>query len=124
MLAIVFALEKFRTYIIGSPVVIFTDHAALKYLFTKKDAKPRLIRWVLLMQEFNITIQDTKGVDNVVADHLSRIAVTKSDFIVPISESFHDDPPHCQFLGNRENTSTLEYSGSKKVQIRGKVFFL
>ena len=47
-LAVVFALEKFRSYIVGSPVTIFTDHAALKYLLSKQDTKPRLTRWILL----------------------------------------------------------------------------
>ena len=72
-LAIVFALEKFRSYIEGSPVTIFTHHAALKYLLSKQDTKPRLIRWILLYQEFNLTIKDKKGVKNVVVDHLSRL---------------------------------------------------
>ena len=71
MLAIVFALEKFRLYLVGSKVVIFTDHAAIKHLLTKVDSKPRLIRWVLLIQEFDIVIKDKKGSENVVADHLS-----------------------------------------------------
>jgi hypothetical protein len=44
LLAVIFALEKFRSYLIGSKVIVFTDHAALRYLFAKKDAKPRLIR--------------------------------------------------------------------------------
>jgi hypothetical protein len=57
LLAIVFALDKFRSYLIGSLVVCFTDHAALKHLFTKKDAKARLIRWILLLQEFNLIIK-------------------------------------------------------------------
>ena len=70
-LAVVFALEKFRSYIVGSPVTIFTDHAALKYLISKQDTKPRLTRWILLCQEFNLTIKDKKRVENVVADHLS-----------------------------------------------------
>ena len=72
-LAVVFALEKFRSYIVSSPVTIFTDHAALKYLLSKQDTKPRLTRWILLCQEFNLTIKDKKGVENVVADHLSRL---------------------------------------------------
>ena len=60
MLAMVFALDKFRSYLIGCKVINFTDHAALKYLFTKKDAKARLIRWVLLLQEFDIEFRDKK----------------------------------------------------------------
>ncbi|XP_050125053.1 uncharacterized protein LOC126602262 [Malus sylvestris] len=56
LLAVVFALDKFRSYLLGTKVIIYTDHAALKYLFTKKEAKPRLIRWMLLLQEFDIEI--------------------------------------------------------------------
>ena len=70
-LAVVFALEKFRPYLLGSKTVIFTDHSALKYLMTKKEAKARLIRWILLLQEFDLEIRDKRGIENVVADHLS-----------------------------------------------------
>ena len=73
ILAMVFACEKFRPYIFGFHVVIHTDHAAIKYLMEKKDAKPRLIRWVLLLQEFDLKIKDKKGSGNVIADHLSRL---------------------------------------------------
>ena len=74
--AMVFACEKFRPYILGSHVVIHTNHAVIKYLLAKKDAKPRLIRWVLLLQEFDPEIKDKKGSDNVIADYLSRLERT------------------------------------------------
>ncbi|CAN6541281.1 unnamed protein product [Malus baccata var. baccata] len=89
LLAVVFALDKFRSYLIGTKVIVFTDHASLKYLFTKKEAKPRLIRWMLLLQEFDIEIRDKKGCENVVADHLSRLVREEED--LPISETFPDE---------------------------------
>jgi hypothetical protein len=73
LLVVVFAIEKFRSYLVGAKVIVYTDHAALKYLLMKKDAKPHLIRWILLLQEFDLEIIDKKGVENSVADHLSRL---------------------------------------------------
>ena len=70
LLVIVFALDKFRAYLVGSSIVVFTDHSALKYLLTKLDAKARLIRWILSLQEFHFQIKDKKEVENVVVDHL------------------------------------------------------
>ncbi|GKC66382.1 reverse transcriptase domain-containing protein [Tanacetum coccineum] len=73
LLAVVYAFEKFRSYLVLSKTIVYTDHSALKYLFNKQDAKPRLIRWILLLQEFTIEICDKKGAENLVADHLSRL---------------------------------------------------
>lgn len=92
LLVVEFALEKFRPYLIGSKVIIFTDHASLKYLFNKSDSEQRLLRWVLLLQEFDLEIKGKKGVENMVADHLSRLEneeVTKKK--ENITETFLDE---------------------------------
>ena len=89
LLAIVFAFDKFRPYLIGNKVVVHTDHSAIKYLMTKKDAKPRLIRWVLLLREFDVDIKDKKGTENLVGDHLSRLEGARDDF--PMNDEFPDE---------------------------------
>ena len=76
MLAMVFSCEKFRSYILGSHVIIHTDHARIKYLMAKKEAKLRSIIWVFLLQEFDLEIKDNKGCDNAIVDHLSRVITT------------------------------------------------
>ena len=93
LLAVVYACEKFRPYLVASKAIIYTDHAALKYLMAKKDAKPRLIRWILLLQEFNIEIRDKKGSENLVADHLSRLESEppREQDDLPLNESFPDE---------------------------------
>nr|GEX41971.1 hypothetical protein [Tanacetum cinerariifolium] len=73
MLAVVYAFEKFRSYLIMNKSIVYTDHSALKYLFAKKDAKVRLLRWILLLQELDFKVVDTKEAENYVADHLSRL---------------------------------------------------
>nr|GFB35591.1 transposon Ty3-I Gag-Pol polyprotein [Tanacetum cinerariifolium] len=73
MLAVVYAFEKFRSYLIMNKSIVYTDHFALKYLFAKKDAKARLLRWILLLQEFDFKVIDTKGAENYTADHLSHL---------------------------------------------------
>jgi hypothetical protein len=90
-LAVIFAINKFRPYLVGSKVVVYTDHAAIRYLLNKKDAKPRLIRWILLLQEFDLEIKDKKGTENSVADHLSRLTIESKEEDMPIDDSFIDE---------------------------------
>nr|GEY02804.1 reverse transcriptase domain-containing protein [Tanacetum cinerariifolium] len=73
MLAVVYAFEKFRPYLVLSKSIMYTNQSVLKYLLSKQDAKPRLIWWVLLLQEFDIIFRDKKGTENLAADHLSRL---------------------------------------------------
>ena len=111
-LAVVFALEKFRSYIIGYPVTIFTDHAALKYLLSKQDTKPHLTRWILLCQEFNLTIKDKNGVENVVIDHLSRLVSEKTYEGLSIGDTFPDEKlfalVHCPWYTDIVNYLVIE----------------
>ena len=126
LLAVVFACEKFRSYLVVSPVVVFSDHTSLKYLLSKKDSKARLVRWILLLQEFDITIKDKKGTENVVADHLSRLTTDSRSDITPIDDYFPDEslfsvstmPWYANivnFLVFRTIAGSLEYPRQKKV---------
>jgi hypothetical protein len=90
LLAVVFAIEKLRSHLVGPMVIVYIDCGALKYLLTKKDAKPHLIRWILLLQEFDVEIRDKKRVENLVADHLSRLQFEKSVELL-INDYIRDD---------------------------------
>nr|GEX15360.1 reverse transcriptase domain-containing protein [Tanacetum cinerariifolium] len=103
MLAVVYAFEKFRSYLIMNKSIVYTDHSALKYLFAKKDVKARLLCWILLLQEFDFKVIDTKGAKNYAADHLSRLENPYENIFDPkeINETFpleslnkvaHQDP--------------------------------
>ena len=80
-------------------MIVYTDHSALKYLIAKKDTKPRLIRWILLLQEFDLEIWDCKGTENLVADHLSRLENIQNSDSLPI----FDDLPGEQLMHIQES---------------------
>ncbi|GJX74386.1 reverse transcriptase domain-containing protein [Tanacetum coccineum] len=87
----VFAVDKFRSYLVLSKIIVHTDHSALRHLFKKQDAKPRLIRWILLLQEFDIEIKDIKGTENVAADHLSSIEKEETSDDSEVDDNFGEE---------------------------------
>nr|GEZ21327.1 hypothetical protein [Tanacetum cinerariifolium] len=82
MLAVLYAFEKLCSYLIMNKSIVYIDHSALKYLFAKKDAKARLLRWILLLQEFDFKVVDTKGAENY----------AKNKFFKDVKHYFWDDP--------------------------------
>ena len=88
LLATVFVFNKFRPYLIGNRVIVLPDHSTIKYLMTKKDVKSRLIRRVLLLQEFDLEIKGKKKTENLVADHLSQLEGPSKE--IPINDDFFD----------------------------------
>nr|GEY74397.1 reverse transcriptase domain-containing protein [Tanacetum cinerariifolium] len=119
MLAVVYAFEKFRSYLILNNGIVYTDHSALKYLFQKKDSKVRLLRWVLLLQEFTFKVIDTKGAANLAADHLSRLENPHQNVLDPkeINESFPLDTLDMVSTHGNQSTPWRCVSGREVVDI-------
>lgn len=90
-LAVIYSFKKFHLYLVGPMVIVWMDHAIIHYLMVKKDATPRLIHWVMMLQEFNLEIRDKKGIQNLVADHLSHIREEHPNEELPMEDSFPDD---------------------------------
>nr|GEU61044.1 reverse transcriptase domain-containing protein [Tanacetum cinerariifolium] len=113
MLVVVHAFEKFRSYIIMNKSIVYTDHSALKYLFAKKDSKARFLRWVLLLQEFTFKVIDTKGHENLAADHLSRLENPHQNVLDPkeMNESFPLETLNMvSFCGNSSTSWFSDFS--------------
>lgn len=89
LLVVVFALKKFHSYLLGIKVIVFSDHAALKYLLKKKEMKSRLIRWILQLHEFDFEMRDKKGMENHVADHLNCLPLNEES--LPIKDDFPNE---------------------------------
>nr|GEU48881.1 reverse transcriptase domain-containing protein [Tanacetum cinerariifolium] len=106
LLAVVYAFEKFQPYLVLSKTIVYTDHSTLKYLLANQDAKPRLLRWVLLLQEFNVIICDKKGPENLAADHLPRLENPHQDDLKnkEINETFPLET--LGMISSRSNSST------------------
>nr|GFA93118.1 reverse transcriptase domain-containing protein [Tanacetum cinerariifolium] len=130
MLVVVYAFEKFRSYLIMNKSIVYTDHSALKYLFAKKDAKARLLRWILLLQEFDFNVIDTRGAENYAADHLSRLENPYENVFDPkeINETFpleslnkvaHKDPSTLWFadLANYHAGNFIIKAGKEAIDI-------
>ena len=99
LLAIVFALDKFISYLFCSHIIVLTDHAALRYLLKKPAVKPKLIKWMLHLQEFDIEIKDSSSAENLVVDHLSKIEGPADSFLIrdnfPNEHLMHMHSLHC-----------------------------
>jgi hypothetical protein len=123
-LGMIFSVQKFRHYLLGYKFVFHVDHDALKYMINKPQLSGRIARWVLLLQEFNFTIQVRPGKSHANADHLSRLSDALGT--EPIDDSFPDadlffidkvSPEYAEII-NYLQTNTFPEGLSKKQQQR------
>jgi hypothetical protein len=112
-LAVVHAINKFRHYITGYEVFVHTDHSSIRFLMNKPITNGRVTRWILLLQEFNITVLDRPGKDNVVADFLSRIKNEDDD--IPVHDSFPDENPFSLSINTPWFTDMENYMATRKL---------
>ena len=113
-LAIVYVLENYRSYLIGSKVIVYTDHATIKFFLTKSNSKPRLICWVLLLQEFDLEIKYKKGNENVVADHLSKF--NNSEVTIKEAE-IQEEFPNEKLLAVQQRPQFVDMANFKAVGV-------
>ncbi|GJX75381.1 reverse transcriptase domain-containing protein [Tanacetum coccineum] len=103
-LAVVYAFEKFRSYLIMNKSIVYTDHSALNYLFAK------LLRWVLLLQEFDFNVVDTKGAENLAEDHLSRHENTHKDVLENKNINEHFPLENLGVISNKSTPWFADYA--------------
>nr|GEY85327.1 reverse transcriptase domain-containing protein [Tanacetum cinerariifolium] len=119
MLTVVYAFEKFRSYLILNKSIVYTDHSSMKYLFQKKDSKARLLQWVLLLQEFTFKVIDTKRVENPATNHLSQLENPHQNVLDPkeINESFPLETLNMVSTRGSQSTPWRCASGQEAVDI-------
>lgn len=110
LLAIIYAITKLRTYLIGQKFLIITDHKGLTFLNSTAYLNSRLIRWSLVLQQYDFSVEYCKGVDNVVADFFSRnpegkFINTPSNYL-SIDVLFNDNTDHITY-----NCNQMMYTG-------------
>ena len=131
-LAMVFSVKKFRHYLLLNPVVFFVDHMAIKYLVNKADLSGRIARWVLLLEEFDYTVEYKPGKMHHQADHLSRLSETLG--VTPIEDNLVDETLFtiasqpkwynhiAEFLATQQLPEELSHHERRKVRVNSRYF--
>ena len=131
-LAMVFSVKKYRHFLLMNKVIFFVDHMALRYLVNKPDLSGRLARWILLLTEFDYTVQYKPGKMNLQADHLSRLSTETG------TEEMDDEFPDgrlfavqkvplwysyiAEFLSTQAFPANLDRNERRKIQVNNTNF--
>nr|GEZ69798.1 reverse transcriptase domain-containing protein [Tanacetum cinerariifolium]GEZ70782.1 reverse transcriptase domain-containing protein [Tanacetum cinerariifolium] len=118
MLAVVYAFKKFRSYLIMNKRIAYTDYSALKYLFAKKDTKSRLLRWILLLQEFDF--KDDSYLFRTCADQIIRRCVAGKEAI-DILNACHSGPTGGHYGANYTAKKVFNSGQWEKTVPRGVI---